>query len=187
MARIGRWRRPSGWLALASLLAVALVADAALVATIPATATPTTVSPLPVTLAAVPLTGTTVTAGTAAATTGLLPGLVALSTVTVTREAPDDWKVVLAVTSVAGITGSESLVLGLVGSSTQTLSLTSGVVLPLATSGLTLDASGLLLTAATTSLVFGCHTCSVTAELRITPPASSLPLFVYPYTITTAA
>jgi hypothetical protein len=149
--------------------------------------TPAAVSTLPMPLAAVPLTGTTVTAGTVASTSGLVPGLVGAATLTVARQAPADWSVVLAVTSATGITGGETLVVALVGASTQSLSLAQGTAYPQATAGLTLDGAGLLVTAATLSLVSGCHSCRANVELRITAAGSPLPSFVYPYTLMTAA
>lgn len=167
-----------------SVLVLAVVVNALVVAQQPATVTPTPVLALPVTLTAVPLTGTTVTAGTVATTTGITPLLTATTTVNVARLAPHNWDVVLAVTSTSGITGGETL---LVAVGAQILSLDVADTYPLTTSAVTLGATGLTVTVATTSLVFGCHTCAVNGELRISPPGASQPMFIYPYTITTAA
>ncbi len=174
---------PGGSL-IGSVLVLAIVVNALVVAQQPATVTPMTVLALPVTLTAAPLTGTTVTAGTGATTTGITPLVLATTTVNVARLAPNDWDVVLAVTSASGITGSETFVLA-VGA--QSLSLDAADTYPLVTSAVTLGATGLTVTVATTSLLFGCHTCSVNGELRISPPGATRPMFIYPYTITTAA
>ena len=188
----GATRRPRtrlpGWAMLASALLTALVVNAAVTANLPGTVTPSAkAAPLPVTLTAVGGTSS-VSAGTVASTTGLVPVLVAATTISIARDGAQDWDVQLAVTAVSGITGGETLVLVLVdGLSTQTISLNSGSAVPQVTSVLTLDGGGLLVTAATLSLVSGCHSCSVTAELRITPSGATLPSFVYPYTILTAA
>lgn len=184
----GRLRRAAlapGLLAL--LVALAVAADGLLSGAQPATVTTAAVTPLPVSLTAVPLTGTTVTSGTVASTSGFVPGLVAASTLTVARQAPSDWTVVLAVTSATGLTGGETLVVAVAGASVQSLSLAPSTVYPQATAGLTLDGTGLLVTAATLNLVAGCHSCQATLELRITPAGSPRPSFVYPYTFATAA
>lgn len=177
--------RMPGWAMLASALLTAVVVNAVAVGQLPGVVTPNTVASLPVTLSAVPLTGTTVTAGTVASTTGLVPVAVAAATLTLARSGSNNWDVKLAVTSASGISGSESLVLALVGSSTQTLSLTSGTSYPQVTSPLTLNGAGLTVTVAGAA-VFGCHSCTASAEIRITPSGGTLPSFVYPYTITTA-
>lgn len=171
-----------------SVLVLAVVVNAVVTGGLPWTTTPTVVSPLPVTLTAVPLTGTTVTASTVATTTGFVPGLVGASTLTVARQSPNDWNLKLAVTSATGITGGETLVLAIVSGTTQTISLSSSTTFPQVTSAVTLNAAAFAVTAATLNLVSGCHACSATVELRITPAGgASLPSFVYPYTITTAA
>lgn len=171
----------------ASALLTAMVVNAVVIGQQAATVTPTAVSPLPVTLTAG--TATTVTASTVAVTSGLTPPLSPLpaaTTLTLARQAPNDWSVTLVVTSASGITTvitSEQLQIVFGG---QTLSLDPGDTYPQSMPAVTLGAAGRTVTLGTTALA-GCHTCSVTAELRITPTTSSLPLFVYPYTITTAA
>ncbi len=176
-----------GWAMLASTLLTAAVVNAVVSGQLPGVVTPNTVASLPVTLSAVALTGTTVTAGTVAATAGFTPVLVAASTVTMSRAGTNNWDVKLAVTSASGITGGETLVVALVGTSTQTLSLNAATTYPQVTSALTLSGSGLAVTLATLSAISGCHSCSATVEIRITPNGGTLPSFVYPYTITTAA
>lgn len=170
-----------------SVLLIAVVVNGVVSGSLPATVTPTVVSPLPVTLTAVPLTGTTVTASTVASTTGFVPVLVAASTLNMARAGSNNWDVKLAVTAAAGITGSETLVVAIVGASTQTITLSSGTAFPQVTSAVTLDGGGIVVTLATANIIAGCHSCSATVELRITPAGGVLPSFVYPYSVTTAA
>ena len=184
--RRARVRMP-GWAMLASALLTAAVVNAVVTGQLPGVVTPNTVASLPVTLAAVPLTGTTVTAGTVASTTGFVPALLAVSTLTMSRSGTNDWDVKLAVTSASGITGGETLVVALVGASTQSISLNAASSYPQVTSALTLSGSGLSVTLATLSAISGCHSCSATVEVRITPSGGPLPSFVYPYTVATAA
>lgn len=164
-----------------TVLVLAIVVNAAVNANLPGTVSPTVRTPLPVTLSAG--TSTTVTGGTSASTSSI-SSLVIIPTTTLTmaRQAPNDWNVVLAVTSASGITGAEGMVLAIVGGGTLTLD--PGDSYPQTTAASVLNAGGLTITYATVA-VFGCHTCSVTAELRITPTSGSLPSFVYPWTITT--
>lgn len=171
-----------------SVLAIAIVVNAAVVATQQATMTPRTVSPLPVTLSAVPLSGTTVTGGTSASSSGIIPIAAAANALTIARQAPNDWDVKLAVTAATGIGGSgltlEGFTLAITGG--PSLVLTPSTVYPQVSTAATLNAGGLTTTTASTA-VNGCHSCTITAELRITPSSGSLPSFVYPWTITTAA
>ena len=188
MDRVGAPRRRGilgipGVAFVAAVLVIAVVVNAAVIAVQPATVTPTTITPLPVTMAGG--TSTTVTSGTSASTSGI-SSLVVIPTTTLTlaRQAPNDWNVVLAVTSASGISGLEGMVLAIVGGGTLTLDPSD--TYPQATAASALDADGLTITYATVA-VFGCHTCTVTAEIRITPASGTLPTFVYPWTITTAA
>lgn len=178
--------RRIGWAMVLSAVATAMVVNALVLGQQPATLTPTVVAPLPVSLTG--LASTSVTAGTVATTSGIVPPLIIpTSVLTMARQAPNDWNVVLAVTSASGIGTflaiSENLVVSL---GAQSLSLTSGTSYPVTTSAVTLGASGLTLTLLSSSAV-GCHSCAVSAELRITPTSGSLPSFVYPWSITTAA
>lgn len=174
-----------GWAMVVSALATAMVVNAVVVGQQPAVVTPTVVSPLPVSLTG--LASTSVTAGTVATTSGIAPPLIVpTSVLSMARQAPNNWNVVLAVTGSTGITTflavPENLIVSLGG---QSLTLTQGT--PTGTTpAVTLAGSGLTLTILSSSAV-GCHSCVVTAELRITPASGTLPSFVYPWSIVTAA
>lgn len=171
---------------LGSALLTAMVVNAFVVGQQPAVVTPTVVSPLPVTLSG--LASTSVSAGTVATTTGIVPPLIVpVSVLSMARQSPNDWNVVLAVTGATGIgtflAVPENLIIAI---GAQSVTLTSGTTYPQTTPAVTLNGSGQTLTLLTTSAV-GCHSCVVSAELRITPTSGPLPSFVYPWSITTAA
>lgn len=167
----------------ASVLVLAIVVNAAVIATQQATVTPTTRTPLPVTLTAG--TSTTVTAGTIASTSGISSLIVIpTTTLTITPQTANNWKVVLAVTSFSGITLTEQMILTLSGGG-GTLTLDPGDPQTQTTSAVTM--SGAVTITYATVAISGCHNCVATAELRITPASGSLPSFVYPWTITTSA
>jgi hypothetical protein len=179
---VPRRARMPGWAMLASALLTATVVNAIVIGGLPGTVTPAVVSPLPVALSAG--TGTTVTTGTVASTTTLVPGLGAVSAVSLSRSGSQDWDVRLAVTSVSGFGVGETLVLALGAQAISLSSLTTSP--PYVTSAVTLAGTPVTITVATLSAITGCHGCSVTAEIRLDPAgAATLPSITYPYTILT--
>lgn len=173
----------------ASVLVIALVVNAVVVADQPATMTPTARTPLPVTMSSLDLT-TTVT-GSVSAQTANLPFVttVPIPILDLDRASPLDWNVQLVITAASGITGSEAIQFTIAGDTTQTVTVNAGNAgsLPVSATAVVLDADGVTISAAPTSALALCVNCQATVELRLTSVSPSSPglLFVYPLSFDT--